>query len=316
MSHIRNSVKFGLYLWAMVVLTGCAQNYFIKAPTPSGMQYTDRMEKTTKIKITDERTGSDKNFSIGRIPVTLTNIRDEMAFLKEHLINEIESRGLSATITETEQADLKLNVYKYQIRNHQSTGFSPFQTATTLGADLVVGGEVKKVGFYFRIGKVPIMSMKEVIYPCYEVPLSIMVKEVASKINRLYFGLMMPTNKVESLLNEINNSNDNYLFLKVLELGYTNNPAAIQPLLNLTEHKDGYMRVSAICSLGMLGAVDQFGFLKQWYADKQEDEKLMALKSIGDLNTQEAMDFIRGIKNSPDYNHPRIKEVVDLFIRN
>ena len=316
MQFIKKMIKYGFWVWAMVMMTGCTQKFFIQTPTPSGMMYTDRLEKATNITVADERVGVDKNFSIGRVPVILTNIQDEMAFFKENLAKELKSRGLSATISDSKAADVYLNVYKYQMRNHQSTGFSPFQTATTLGADFVRGGDVKKVAFYFRIGKVPILSMKEIVYPCYELPLSIMIKEVASKINRLHFGLVMPTEKVQSLVNEINISKDNYMFLKVLELGYTNNPAAIEPLLKLTKHKDGYVRVSAICSLGVLGAVDQFEFLKGWYTSKDEDEKLMALKSIGDLNSPEAIDFLRTIKNSDEYGHHRIKEVIDLFIRN
>jgi hypothetical protein len=39
----------------------------------------------------------------------------------------------------------------------------------------------------------------------------------------------------------------------------------------------------------------------------------MALKSIGDLDTPEANDFLRGVKQSKDYKDDTIREVVDLY---
>ena len=137
-----------------------------------------------------------------------------------------------------------------------------------------------------------------------------------SKINRIYYGFQVPNEKVDGLVNEINNNYvEDVTFLKVLELGYTNNPAAIKPLIDLTKHEDDYMRVAAICALGMLNAVEQFDLLKQIYKETENDEKLMALKSIGDLDTEEAEKFITSVRYSPDYGHHRIKEVVDLYIR-
>ena len=65
--------------------------------------------------------------------------------------------------------------------------------------------------------------------------------------------------------------------------------------------------------LGMLGAVDEFEFLKECYFSRKKDEKLMALKSIGDLNTPEARAFLETTKNSADYEE-RIKEVIDLYL--
>ena len=299
---------------ALIFMSGCAQNYYVKTPTPSTSLYTDKADAETGLKIEDQRVGDDKNFSVGRLKVNLKNIEDEMAFLRENLIQELNSRGIAVVASESDDTPLQFTVRKYRIRNHRSTGFSPFQTATIVSGDYVSNVETKKLAFYFRIGKVPMWSMKEVVDPCYSIPLSIMVKELASKINRFSFGLQMPREKVEALVKEIEGSEDNFLFLKVLELGYTNHPAAIGPLVRLTDHDDDYVKVAAICSLGVLGAVDQFEFLKKCYYTRDKDEKLMALKSIGDLNTPEALEFIRSVKSSEDYDHERIREVLDLFM--
>lgn len=299
---------------ALIFTGGCAQNYYVKTPTPSALLYTDNAGVETGLKIVDQRVGEDKKFSVGRLTVNLTNIQDEMAFLRENLVKELNSRGIAVTASESDDAPLQLTIHKYRIRNHRSSGFSPFQTATIVSGDYVSNGESKKLAFYFRIGKVPMWSMKEVVDPCYSVPLSIMVKELASKINRFSFGLQMPREKVEALVQEIEGSEDNFLFLKVLELGYSNHPAAIGPLVRLADHDDDYVKVAAICSLGVLGAVDQFEFLKKCYYTRDKDEKLIALKSIGDLNTPEALEFLRSVKSSADYDHERIREVLDLFL--
>lgn len=299
---------------ALIFMGGCAQNYYVKTPTPSALLYVDKVDAETGLKIVDQRVGNDKKFSVGRLPVNLTNIKDEMVFLRENLVKELNSRGIAVMATESGDAPLQFTVRKYRIRNHRSTGFSPFQTATIVSGDYVSNGESRKIAFYFRIGKVPMWSMKEVVDPCYSVPLSLMVKEIASKINRFSFGLQMPREKVEALVQEIEGSEDNFVFLKVLELGYSNNPAAIGPLLRLADHDDDYVKVAAICSLGVLGAVDQFEFLKKCYYTRDTDEKLMALKSIGDLNTPEGLEFMRSVKSSTDYDHERIREVLDLFL--
>ena len=41
--------------------------------------------------------------------------------------------------------------------------------------------------------------------------------------------------------------------------------------------------------------------------------KSMALKSIGDLDTPEANEFVRNAKQSKDYGDDTIREVVDLY---
>jgi hypothetical protein len=141
-----------------------------------------------------------------------------------------------------------------------------------------------------------------------------MVKEIATKLNRYYFGLKAPDKKVTELADSINNRFHRHSYLDVLELGYTNNGTAIDPLIELLKHKDSMVRVCATSSLGMLGAIEQFDLLKELYNKEENIEKTMALKSIGDLGTQEALDFIRSVKHSADYEDQMIREVVDLYI--
>jgi hypothetical protein len=140
-----------------------------------------------------------------------------------------------------------------------------------------------------------------------------MVKEVASKINRYTFGLQASDEKVAELVDGIRHRFNEDSFIQVLELGYTNNPAAVPPLVEFTSHSDSMVRACAICSLGVLGAVGQFEFLKQKYRSTESIEKHMALKAIGDLGTPAAMDFLRSVKSSSDADDEVIRDIVDLY---
>ena len=293
---------------------GCTKTFYIKDPSPSSVVYSEKSQEELTLKINDRRSGEDKKLSQGTLPVVLVNMEDEIFFLGANLQTALISRGINLHYSSDADGGLVIDVDKYRIRNLRTSGFSPYWTFTTFSGELKHNGDSHRVVFYFKRGKVPVWAFREVEDPCYNVPVSLMVKEVASKINRFYFGLQASDDKIRSLVDDINNQFDEFSFLKVLELGYTNNPAAIEPLVELTHHDDSMVRVCATCSLGVLGAVDQFDYLKQLYNTKENIEKTMALKAIGDLGTPEAIEFIQTIKASPDYKDKMIREVVDLFI--
>jgi len=309
----KHVICFGI-LVALFLITGCAQTFNIKGPMPSSVVYDQALQESVALKIDDQRAGEDKKISVGTLPAELKNFEDEIAFLGNHLEKALNSRGIKVKFANEDESGLKIIVNKYRIRNIRVSGFSPYWTYTTFSGDMKKDGKVHKVTFYFESGKTPVWSFNEVEDPCYNVPVSLMVKEIASKINRLYFGLKAPDAKVNSLTEAINAKLDESTFLKVLELGYTNNPKAIEPLAKLTSHADSIVRMSAICSLGMLGAVEKFDFLKSLYDKTEGGAKSMVLKSIGDLGSPEANDFLKSVKDSSAYQEQMIQEVVDLYL--
>lgn len=298
----------------LIAAFGCTKTFYIREPAPSSVIYSSKHQERTMLKINDQRTGEDLKVSIGTLNVVLKNMEDEILFLGTNLTTALNSRGIKIQFSDEVDAKLVLSVQKYRIRNLRTSGFSPYWTFTTFSGDLDFNGQTNKVAFYFKRGKVPVWAFREIEEPCYNVPVSLMVKEIASKINRFCFGLQAPDEKVNALVDDINNRFDEFSFLKVLELGYTNNPAAIEPLLSLINHPDSMVRVCATSALGVLGAVDQFSFLKDLYHRNDNIEKTMALKAIGDLGTIEANNFIQSVKASSDYQDKMIREVVDLYI--
>lgn len=298
----------------LIPVFGCTKTFYIKTPAPSSIIYDQKFQEVTILKINDQRIGEDKKISAGTLSVVLKNMENEMSFLGNNIEKALRSRGINLKYKNENGKKLLLNIHKYRIRNLRTTGFSPYWTFTTFRGDLIINGKSQKITFYFKIGKVPVWAFSEVEEPCYNVPVSLMVKEIASKINRYYFGLQAPSDKINLLLDDINNNFNEFSFLKVLELGYTNNRDAIDPLIKLTNHKDSMVRVCAISSLGVLGAVEKFDFLKNVYNTTESIEKSMALKSIGDLDTSQAIEFMKFVKESSDYQDKMIREVVDLYI--
>lgn len=298
----------------LIPVFGCTKTFYIKTPAPSSIIYDQKFQEVTILKINDQRIGEDKKISAGTLSVVLKNMENEMSFLGNNIEKALRSRGINLKYKNENGKKLLLNIHKYRIRNLRTTGFSPYWTFTTFSGDLIINGKSQKITFYFKIGKVPVWAFSEVEEPCYNVPVSLMVKEIASKINRYYFGLQAPSDKINLLLDDINNNFNEFSFLKVLELGYTNNRDAIDPLIKLTNHKDSMVRVCAISSLGVLGAVEKFDFLKNVYNTTESIEKSMALKSIGDIDTSQAIEFMKFVKESSDYQDKMIREVVDLYI--
>ncbi|MBC8027637.1 MAG: HEAT repeat domain-containing protein, partial [Steroidobacteraceae bacterium] len=108
------------------------------------------------------------------------------------------------------------------------------------------------------------------------------------------YGFRADDATVQSLTAKINGTRTPDTFLDVYALGFTNNPSAVDTLIGLTKDSQEYVRQAAISSLGNIGATTQFGLLKTLYQDPQVSwqDHCIALKAIGDLNTDESKAFI------------------------
>jgi HEAT repeat protein len=160
--------------------------------------------------------------------------------------------------------------------------------------------------------------MDEIQQPCFDLPESILIKEVAAKINRLALHFSMSDKKVEELnalvQDQIQKSSPE-AYLTVLDLGESNNPNAMDYLKKLADNEDLLIRASAISAIGMLGGEKEFDFLKNKYEQSQEIDRFMAIKSIGDIGTPEALEFLKKIQQDPQYNEdPGFKFAADLYI--
>lgn len=311
------SLKF-IVLVLVLLLSGCTKSFNVKpVPPPNNVFTSAPTTETRAFGLADARVGEAKPLNTGTLSVELPDMGDEMTYLGDNLARVLKAQGIQVTYDKAGGSDLKLNVLHYRIRNLRTSGFSPYHTFTTFSADLIGSGAPRRITAYFKNSKVPVWAFREVERPCYQIPLEVVVKEIAAKMNAHIFKRTASNETVEKLAKSItpgpaDAASEQYL--KVLELGYTNNPAAIEPLVRLTDHEETIMREAAISALGMLGAKAQFPLLKTIYETKDNIDKSMALKSIGDLDTPESREFMRQVKMSEAYqDDDTIKEVADLY---
>ncbi|RZU02774.1 HEAT repeat domain-containing protein [Rivibacter subsaxonicus] len=283
------------------LLSACAPaHYIVKTPEPSGQRYETSVQAAppkTELALADQRPPSDRVFSAGTLPAglnTASGAIDPPAYLATALQQELASRGLPVTVAAGATGQPRLELRTFKIQNHRSNGFAPFVTLTYLSADLDTPAGRKRVAAFVKRGKVPVMSFDEVIEPTLNQPLSIAVKEIASKVANELYGYRASDAKVDALIARIGAKRDADTWLDVYALGFANNPRSVDTLVRLVSDADENVRLAAISSLGTLRANAQLEMLKSLSQNKTAvwADRGMALKSIGDLGSDEARAFL------------------------
>lgn len=288
-------IRAGLCAAVMTLLSACAPgSYAVKNPAPSNLAFATPAPQTA-ISVVDQRAGSERVFFSGVLASTLTvdgTPIDAPAYLSRNLQAELASRGVPAQVSAGEGAFPRLDLKSFRMQNYRATGFSPFVSFTFLSVDLETATGKQRLGVFIKRGKVPVWSFDEVIEPTLNQPLSLAVKELAAKVAGRLYGSRSSDGEVERLAAKLKSRNDDS-YLDVYALGFTNNEKAVSTLVDLTKDADEYVRIAAISSLGTLGAKDQLDLLKTIYRDGGIwQDRAMALKSIGDLDTPESKAFL------------------------
>jgi hypothetical protein len=290
----------GVALLATLALGACAPpNYAAKAPSPSGLKYvvSAGAPAAAAFSVIDERRADGKIFSTGVLPAELKVDGvpiDPIPFLTTHLQAELASRGLPTTVSDKSTASPAIRVKHYRMENMRTNAYTPFISLTYLSADVETPAGVERLGVFITRGKTPVWSFDEIVEPTLNQPLSLGIREFASKFVNAVYGLRADDATVKSLTSKINGTRTPDTFLDVYALGFTNHPSAIDTLVGLTKDSQEYVRQAAISSLGNIGATTQFGLLKTIYQDPQVSwqDHCIALKAIGDLGTEESKAFI------------------------
>lgn len=317
-------------LAVLALLGGCAAgglNIPIKDPVPSKAVYTGKaLSEQGALNFVDARTASDKvSFSTWIVPMNFLNNGkplDPIAFVAENTTKELIARGVSVKQSVVADA-LKINITKVGIENHRVSGFSPMVTLTSLVADVELPSGKKRMTAYVKRGKVPVWGFDELNDPCYSEPMDLITKELAAKINRDVYGLQISNEEVDRLIAKIDAeaATNPLSYFDVYQLGFGNNQRAVAALVKYTSAAQEYVRLAAISSLGILKARDQQGLLEQLYtgigADLWQD-RAIALKAIGDLDTAESKVFLQAefdrLKDKSDKGSVWVKNVIALYL--
>jgi hypothetical protein len=322
-------MKLGFLKLTLVVIlaglfTGCSLKYTITDPKVSGIQYDITEKKHFVMQVVDQRSNKDfnqKTSNLKNVQLDLANVEDPIKWLSQSLEKEFAALGISLEITSKDlksPPDLVLMVKKYQIVSRRVSGFSPWESSHSFMGELKAGDQTSSIRAYFFNGKVPVWSMAEVQEPCFETPMSIIVKEIASKINSSALHYTVSGEKVKAINNQIEEqmkSGAKNVCFSLLELGGTNNPEAMKLLIKMADTEDRFSRTCALSAIGKLGAQNEFAFLKKKYEQYREADRFMALKSIGDIGTPEATNFVEKAKHDSQYSsEDGFKNCVDLYL--
>lgn len=311
---LKTTVKCLVLLLVSSLFAGCITHHFTVAePMSSSVEYEVSEENECRLVVKDGRESGDSKFTTGKFKVQL-NIHDELEFLKRNLERELEERGVAVERIGDTAPPMTIEVRKFRVRNNVIF-YGPWVTYTTFSADITDGAQRHRITGYFKNAKVPVWEMDPITDPCFSTPLSLVVKEAATKINGRVLGYSSPDSEVDRLATELERLGSiKSIYFKVLELGYTNNPKAIPVVMKMTNHTDSMVRPCAVSALGMLQAKDQLDYLIGFYQSHDGTEKYMALKAIGDLNTDQSLAFLKSVMDSEDSEEFDVMEVLKLYI--
>lgn len=298
MVNLRNFLRASALCAAVAMLSACAPNsYIVKTPSPSGMQHAAPSVPQAILTLSDARAKDDLILVRGIFSPQLMAdgaAIDAPAFLAKHLQAELVSRGLPVSVSQGSTGDPLTALKSFYLLTHRASGFSPFVTLTFLSADVSSGGATQRLGVFIKRGKVPVWSFDEIIDPTLNQPLSLAVKELASKLARTLYRSQATDTAVDALLAKLNGPRTGESYLDVYALGFSNHPKVLPRLVELSKDADEYVRLAAISSIGIVGDASQLDYLKTLYQSSTGlwQDRGMALKAIGDLNTDASRAFL------------------------
>jgi hypothetical protein len=296
----------------------------IDEPIVSNVKYDIGSKKPVVLRIVDERANKvfHQSFAyLAAAQIDLTNAEKPIEWFTQALDKEFAARDIPVKIADkntTATPDLVLTIKRYQITSRLVAWLTPWETYHTFMGELTAEGKTYSIRSYFFNAKTYGGSLKEIEEACFNTPMSILVKDVASKINRYALLYSVSDEKLKDIqvraAKKIK-AHDEDAYRPVLDLGNSNNPAAAKALVTFAATEDRFARACALSGIGTLGVQDQLGFLRKKYAEYNEIDKFMTIKAIGDIGTSEAIDFIRKAKDDPQYNSEYgFKYAVDIYL--
>ncbi len=302
--------KTVVVLVAAALFSGCSVKYTIKEPAVSDMKYDKGPAIPVVLKVVDERSNKEfhqKLAGLSRATVKLENIDDPIAWLSQSLEKEFAARNIPVKVVDRNDkgaANIVLTIKKYDVVSRRLNAYTPWESFHSFRGEVTAGRKTCDIRAFFFNGKVPMWSMGEVEEPCFNMPMSLIVKEIASKINACAIDSSAgdaAVNAIKVRAEELAKNKDDKACFPLFELGGTNNPSAMKALVTFADNNDRFVRACALSAIGTLGPRNQFEFLKKRYEQYDEIDKYMALKSIGDIGTRQAVDFVKKAKSDPLY---------------
>ncbi|HYD39287.1 MAG TPA: HEAT repeat domain-containing protein [Anaeromyxobacter sp.] len=309
---------------AALLLTACAGtlNVPMNKPAPTSSAFADGKGAKGTLKLVDARGAEAATFHVGVAGLAkatlLTEGFDPLAYLADGLGAEFAARGYPVQVTAdpAAAADMELKVLRYRIVHRRVNGYSPWESMHQFRGVLTSGGREFPILAYFTNGKVPVWKISEIFEPCVQLPQSILVKEIASKVNRALLRVRASDAVVDEIVRRATPKDafNDGPFMEIVELAGTNNPAAVPILKRYVGHKDEFVRMVALDAIGILGPEPERAFLQERYTALTDMDKAMALKAIGDIGDEAALAFVAAQASDALYvKEAGFSYLVDLY---
>lgn len=305
-------------------VSGCSLKYTVDEPPAAGLRYQQVKAEPLVLQMVDQR--SDVHFMVGisgleRVSLSLTNLDDPVAWLGQTLVRELNGRGVPVRLAASGSAapaDITFSVKRFQLINHRASGFSAWESYALLLGQVSMGEKSCLIPSFFFNSKLPVWSMDEVQKPCISDPLTVTVKEVASKINQCLFNYTVSAEELQRLLSTAQATvkpDSPTACFPLIDLGGSNNPVAMPVLQQFAAAGDSFVHNCAVSAIGTLGARDQFAFLTERFEYFAANDRVMPLKAIGDIGDKQALEFLRKVQTSPLYTEEHgVRYCTDLYL--
>ncbi len=290
-------------------LAGCTFTVPLAKPTPSSFQYVQQREEPIPVVVKDARPAAERKLARGRQSVEITGVGEDLTFLSDALIAEFKARGINAVpVTGSGTTSLLIEVDRFYFRHHRATGFSPYVTFIIFRAKATYQDRPETVTAYFYAAKIPMWSASEIVEANYNYPWNMIVREVVTKLNRLYFQTTPPPEAVQQKAGALTAQPT---LDAILDLGFLGSSEGLPTLESLVKTStSGNVVFYSLDAIGIIGDPQSFPFLRDYYSTSRDKGQMFSLKAIGDLGTPEALSFIRSQNPGDDGN---LKEIIDLY---
>lgn len=313
-------------LLSVTLLSGCAvgMKVTVQEVTPSTAKYVmPAGAAPVSLYFSDERTAENKAAFINPFfGMSVTDSAEKplepVTWLSNNIVREMTARGLPVQRANSASGANTVVIKRMFIESRRVSAFSPFETFTSVSADVVTAAGTQRVAAFIKRGKVPVWSFNEIYDPNYNQPLALAAKEFSAKLARILFDAKLSDAQVDAAIAKTSGATLDYR--DVHELGFSNSARAIPQLVKLSTHRDDEVLQGAISSLGMLRATAQFDLLKKQAENTKDDweDRATALKAIGDLGSAEALAYLAAertrLEKLTDAESVRTKGVIGLYL--
>jgi len=309
---------------AALSFTGCVSSIQVpmSKPVPTGTAYADGSGPKATLRLADARGDEAAKFHVttaglAKLPA-MTDGLEPMAFLAKNLEAEFAARGYPVTVTTdpAAKADMVLEVQRYRIVHRRVSGWTPWECMNEFRGTLSSGDRKFPILAYFFNGKVPVWSVGEVWGPCVDIPQSILVKEIASKINRNLLKFKAGDAAVDAIAQRAapKATQNDGPYMELIELAGTNNPKAMEAIKRYAGSKDEFLNAVALDAIGILGPEPELAYLKAQYGGLKGMDRFMALKAIGDAGDEASLAFVAAQSKEKLYkDEAGFSYLVDLY---